>query len=47
MDPLMLEAMIRTHLQARAEQEASRMRRRRPRRGIVGRVFYTHRPPTR
>ncbi len=44
MDPLMLDAMIRAHLQARAEHEAARLRRRR---GIVGRVFYAHRPTSR
>jgi hypothetical protein len=42
MHPLMIEAMVRAHLQARAEHELTR-RRRRPRPGILGRVFYEHR----
>ena len=43
MDPLFIEAMVRAHLQTRAEHQLTRVRRRRTRSSIVSRVFYEHR----
>jgi hypothetical protein len=43
MDPLFIEAMVRAHLQTRAEHHLTRPRRRRSPRSIVSRVFYEHR----
>ena len=47
MDPLMIEAMVRAHLQARTEYHATRRRRWVVASPIPSRVFYRHRPLSR